>query len=77
MRLGAVRDVVLARVPIEAHRALGQTCKALRRLVYSDDLPSCGRHSDARNVVYWSWRSQWMIILKDRDPITMLVEAIL
>ena len=37
MRLGSVRDVVLARVPLEAHRALGQTCKALRRLVYSDD----------------------------------------
>ena len=37
MRLGAVRDVVLARVPLEAHRALGQTCKVLRRLVYSDD----------------------------------------
>ena len=37
MRLGAVRDVVLARVPLEAHRALGQTCKELRRLVYSDD----------------------------------------
>ncbi len=37
MRLGSVRDVVLARVPIEAHRALAQTCKALRRLVYSDD----------------------------------------
>ena len=37
MRLGAVRDVVLARVPLEAHRALAQTCKALRRLVYSDD----------------------------------------
>ena len=37
MRLGAVRDLVLARVPIEAHRALAQTCKALRRLVYSDD----------------------------------------
>jgi hypothetical protein len=36
MRLGAVRDVVLARVPLDAHRALGQTCKALRRLVYSD-----------------------------------------
>ena len=37
MRLGSVRDAVLARVPIEAHRALSQTCKALRRLVYSDD----------------------------------------
>ena len=37
MRLGSVRDVVLARVPLEAHRALAQTCKALRRLVYSDD----------------------------------------
>ena len=37
MRLGSVRDVVLVRVPLEAHRALGQTCKALRRLVYSDD----------------------------------------
>ena len=37
MRLGAVRDVVLARVPLDAHRALSQTCKAMRRLVYSDD----------------------------------------
>ena len=37
MRLGSVRDLVLARVPLDAHRALGQTCKALRRLVYSDD----------------------------------------
>ena len=37
MRLGSVRDVVLARVPLEAHRTLSQTCKALRRLVYSDD----------------------------------------
>ena len=37
MRLGSVRDVALARVPLEAHRALAQTCKALRRLVYSDD----------------------------------------
>ena len=36
MRLGAVRDVVLARVPLADHRTLGQTCKALRRLVYSD-----------------------------------------
>ena len=36
MRLGSVRDAVLARTA-EAHRALGQTCKALRRLVYSDD----------------------------------------
>ena len=37
MRLGSVRDVVLARVPLADHRALGLTCKALRRLVYSDD----------------------------------------
>ena len=37
MRLEAVRDVVLARVPLADHRALGQTCKALRRLVNSDD----------------------------------------
>ena len=36
MRLEAVRDVVLARVPLADHRALGQTCKALRRLVNSD-----------------------------------------
>ena len=32
-----LRDVVLARVPLADHRALGQTCKALRRLVNSDD----------------------------------------
>jgi hypothetical protein len=37
MRLGAVRDVVLARVPLADHRTLGYTCKALRRVVYSDD----------------------------------------
>ena len=37
MRIGAVRDVVLARVPLADHRTLGYTCKALRRLVYSDD----------------------------------------
>ena len=43
MRLGSVRDVVLARVPIEAHRALAQTCKALRRLVYSDDFAKLRR----------------------------------
>ena len=36
MRLG-LHDVVLARVPLADHRALGQTCKALRRLVNSDD----------------------------------------
>ena len=43
MRLEAVRDVVLARVPLDAHRALGQTCKALRRLVYSDDFAKLRR----------------------------------
>ena len=43
MRLGSVRDVVLARVPLEAHRALGQTCKPLRRLVYSDDFAKLRR----------------------------------
>ena len=37
MRLGSVRDVVLARVPLADHRTLGYTCKALRRIVYSDD----------------------------------------
>ncbi len=37
MRLGSVRDVVLARVPLADHRTLGYTCKALRRVVYSDD----------------------------------------
>ena len=37
MRLGSVRDVVLARVPLADHRTLGYTCKALRRLVHSDD----------------------------------------
>ena len=43
MRLGSVRDVVLARVPLADHRALGRTCKALRRLVYSDDFAKLRR----------------------------------